>query len=255
MNIPRISLIGAGPGDIELITLKGIKAIESADVILYDALANEELLAYAKPEAIKVYVGKRLGKYVYTQEQINYQLVQLALDYGHVVRLKGGDPFVFGRGFEEIEYVRSFNIPCEVISGVTSAIAAPASVGIPVTTRGYAESFWVITGTTKTGELSNDLKLAAQSTATVVVLMGMSKLDQICEIFTEYQKQETPVAIVQNGTRDNAKYLVGTIEDIGEKVKTQKLSNPAVIIIGEVVSLHPEYIETYLKEEIRTTRG
>jgi uroporphyrin-III C-methyltransferase len=114
-------------------------------------------LAYAKPEAIKVYVGKRLGKYVYTQEQINYQLVQLALDYGHVVRLKGGDPFVFGRGFEEIEYVRSFNIPCEVISGVTSAIAAPASVGIPVTTRGYAESFWVITGTTKTGELSNDL--------------------------------------------------------------------------------------------------
>ena len=119
MNIPRLTLIGAGPGDIELITLKGIRAIKSADVILYDALANQELLEYARPEALRIYVGKRLGKYVYSQEEINLKIVTLALEYGHVVRLKGGDPFVFGRGFEEIEYAKNFNIECEVVSGVT----------------------------------------------------------------------------------------------------------------------------------------
>ena len=250
MNIPRLTLIGAGPGDIELITLKGIRAIESADVILYDALANEELLAYSRPNTVMVYVGKRLGKYVYKQEEINYKIVELALQYGHVVRLKGGDPFVFGRGFEEIEYARAFNIECEVVSGVTSAIAAPASVGIPVTTRGFSESFWVITGTTKTGDLSNDIALAAQSTATVIILMGMSKLDKICQIFHQHGKAQMPVAIVQNGTRKNVNYVIGTIQDITQKASLQQLSNPAVIVIGEVVSLHPEYIEAYLKEAI-----
>lgn len=246
MNIPRITLIGAGPGDVELITLKGIKAIKTADVILYDALANEELLEYAKPTTQLVYVGKRLGKYVYTQEEINYKVVQLALQYGHVVRLKGGDPFVFGRGFEEIEYARAFNIPCEVVSGVTSAIAAPASVGIPVTTRGYAESFWVITGTTKTGSLSKDIELAAQSSATVVILMGMSKLSQVCDLFSQHGKANTPVAIVQNGTKENARYVLGTINDIQYKSKVEELSNPAVIVIGEVVSLHPEFVKEYV---------
>ncbi len=246
MNIPRITLIGAGPGDVELITLKGIKAIKTADVILYDALANEELLEYAKPTTQLVYVGKRLGKYVYTQEEINYKVVQLALQYGHVVRLKGGDPFVFGRGFEEIEYARAFNIHCEVISGVTSAIAAPASVGIPVTTRGYAESFWVITGTTKTGSLSKDIELAAQSSATVVILMGMSKLSQVCDLFSQHGKANTPVAIVQNGTKENARYVLGTIDDIQYKSKVEELSNPAVIVIGEVVSLHPEFVKEYV---------
>lgn len=246
MNIPRITLIGAGPGDVELITLKGIKAIKTADVILYDALANEELLEYAKPNTQLVYVGKRLGKYVYTQEEINYKVVQLALQYGHVVRLKGGDPFVFGRGFEEIEYARAFNIDCEVVSGVTSAIAAPASIGIPVTTRGYAESFWVITGTTKTGSLSKDIELAAQSSATIVILMGMSKLTKICHLFSKHGKSNTPVAIVQNGTKDNSRYVLGTVEDIEYKSKVEELSNPAVIVIGEVVSLHPEFVKEYV---------
>lgn len=246
MNIPRITLIGAGPGDVELITLKGIKAIKTADVILYDALANEELLEYAKPNTQLVYVGKRLGKYVYTQEEINYKVVQFALQYGHVVRLKGGDPFVFGRGFEEIEYARAFNIECEVVSGVTSAIAAPASIGIPVTTRGYAESFWVITGTTKTGSLSKDIELAAQSSATIIILMGMSKLAHICNLFNKHGKATTPVAIVQNGTKENARYVLGTVEDIAYKSKVEELSNPAVIVIGEVVSLHPEFVKEYV---------
>ena len=250
MNIPRISLIGAGPGDIELITLKGIRAIESADVILYDALANEALLAYSKPTALKVYVGKRLGKYVYTQDQINYKLVELALQYGHVVRLKGGDPYVFGRGYEELEHAKAFNIECEVISGVTSAVAAPASVGIPVTMRGLAESFWVITGTTRTGSLSNDIALAAQSSATVVILMGMSKLDQICDLFIQHGKAQTPAAIIQNATKEEAHFVVATVEELVAKATAQHIQNPAVIVIGEVVSLHPQFIETYAREEI-----
>jgi uroporphyrin-III C-methyltransferase len=241
MNIPRLTLIGAGPGDIELITLKGIRAIKSADVILYDALANVELLEYARPDALRIYVGKRLGKYVYTQEDINQKIVYLALEYGHVVRLKGGDPFVFGRGFEEIEYAKNFNIECEVVSGVTSAIAAPTSVGIPVTSRGYAESFWVITGTTKKGGISKDIELAAQSSATIVILMGMSKLAQICEVFRSHGKSEMPMAIIQNGTRKNRREVVGTVSSIIEKVEKEKMANPAVIIIGEVVSLHPEF--------------
>ncbi len=242
MNIPRLTLIGAGPGDIELITLKGIRAIKSADVILYDALANQELLEYARPDALRIYVGKRLGKYVYTQEEINLKIVTLALEYGHVIRLKGGDSFVFGRGFEEIEYAKNFDIECQVISGVTSAIAAPASIGIPVTSRGFAESFWVITGTTKSGELSKDIELAVQSTATVVILMGMSKLVQICEIFASNGKNEMPMAIIQNGTRQNARAVVGSVSNIMEKVLEEKIANPAVIIIGEVVSLHPDFV-------------
>jgi uroporphyrin-III C-methyltransferase len=250
MNIPRLTLIGAGPGDIELITLKGIRSIKSADVILYDALANQELLEYARPEALRIYVGKRLGKYVYTQDEINHKIVQLALEYGHVVRLKGGDPFVFGRGFEEIEYARNFNIECNIISGVTSAIAAPASVGIPVTTRGYAESFWVITGTTKSGQLSNDIELAAQSSATIVILMGMSKLAQICEIFERNHKSQMPMAIVQNGTRDNVKYVIGTVASITDQANTQRIENPAVIVIGEVVSLHPEFYGELVAKKI-----
>jgi uroporphyrin-III C-methyltransferase len=246
MNIPRLTLIGAGPGDLELITLKGIRAIKSADVILYDALANVELLEYARPDALRIYVGKRLGKYVYTQDEINEKIVYLAKQYGHVVRLKGGDPFVFGRGFEEMEYAKIFDIDCEIVSGVTSAIAAPASVGIPVTSRGYAESFWVITGTTKKGELSRDIELAAQSTATVVILMGMSKLSEICEIFAQHGKSEMPMAIIQNGTRKNVKSVVGTVSTIIEKSIAGNIANPAVIVIGEVVSLSPEFINYQL---------
>ncbi len=242
MNIPRLTLIGAGPGDIELITLKGIRAIKSADVILYDALANQELLEYSRPEALRIYVGKRLGKYVYTQEEINLKIVTLALEYGHVVRLKGGDPFVFGRGFEEIEYAKNFNIECAVVSGVTSAIAAPTSIGIPVTSRGFAESFWVITGTTKLGELSRDIELAVQSTATVVILMGMSKLTQICEIFASKGKNNMPMAIIQNGTRENGKAVIGTVSSIIKKAEAERIANPAVIVIGEVVSLHLEFV-------------
>jgi uroporphyrin-III C-methyltransferase len=238
---PKLTLVGAGPGNAELISLKGLRAIKTANVILYDALASEEILEYASADTLLIYVGKSLGHYKYTQAQINELIVKYAYTYGHVLRLKGGDPFVFGRGFEELSYARQYGIDTEVVSGISSCISVPASIGIPVTHRGLAESFWVITGTTKTGELSADIKLAAKSNATIVILMGMSKLQQICEIFTEAGKAHTPVAVIQNGSRSNSRYAIANISNITDAVTENKLTNPAVIVIGEVVSLQQRF--------------
>jgi uroporphyrin-III C-methyltransferase len=232
---PKVTLVGAGPGDPDLLTLKGAKALAEANVVLYDALANEELLSYAPKKALKLFVGKRKGCHAYTQDEINQLIVDNALTYGHVVRLKGGDPFIFGRGSEEIEFVESFGIPTFVVPGISSSIAVPASQGISLTKRGVSESFWVITGTTSDRNLSNDVALAAQSTATVVILMGMSKLEQIVALFQKESKGETPVAIIQNGTTPQEKIGVGTIDTIQAVVVENKLSSPAIIVIGEVV--------------------
>jgi uroporphyrin-III C-methyltransferase len=230
----RLTVVGAGPGDIELITLKAIKALENADVVLYDALVNEELLQYAK-NAELIFVGKRKGCYAYQQEQINELIVSRAKSHGHVVRLKGGDPFVFGRGSEEMEYAASYGLEVAMVPGISSSLCVPAYQNIPVTKRGSSESFWVITGTTKEHKLSADVALAAKSSATVVILMGMSKLQQIVELFKGEGKFDMPIAIIQNGTRDNEKLGIGTIETIIEVVEQEELSNPAIIIIGEVV--------------------
>ncbi|MFQ3173349.1 MAG: uroporphyrin-III C-methyltransferase [Flavobacterium sp.] len=233
---PKVTLVGAGPGDPDLLTIKGAKALAEAHVVLYDALANEELLDYAPKKALKIFVGKRKGCHAYTQDQINQLIVDNALTYGHVVRLKGGDPFIFGRGSEEIEFVESFGIPTFVVPGISSSIAVPASQGISLTKRGVSESFWVITGTTSTRKLSTDVALAAKSTATVVILMGMSKLEEIVAIFQSESKGKTPVAIIQNGTTPQEKVGIGTINTIREVVAEHKLSSPAIIVIGEVVA-------------------
>ena len=207
----RLTVVGAGPGDEDLITLKAIKAIESANVILYDALINESLLKYASADAELIFVGKRKGCYAFQQEQINELIVAKAKERGHVVRLKGGDPFIFGRGAEEIDYVRPFGLETFVVPGISSSVAVPAYQGIPLTKRGASESFWVITGTTKKHQLSNDVVLAAKSTATVVILMGMSKLSEIVDIFSKENKADSPIAIIQNGTRANENVGIGTI--------------------------------------------
>jgi uroporphyrin-III C-methyltransferase len=237
MNIktPKLTVVGAGPGDVELITLKAIKAIESADVILYDALINEELLNYASKDAEIIFVGKRKGCYAFQQEQINELIVAKAHEKGHVVRLKGGDPFIFGRGAEEIDYVQPFGLETFVVPGISSAIAVPAYQGIPLTKRGASESFWVITGTTKNHQLSEDVAIAAKSTATVIILMGMGKLDEIVRIFSEENKQDTAVAIIQDGTTENEKVGFGTISTICKVVEEKQLTNPAIIVIGDVV--------------------
>ena len=242
MNIPHLTLIGAGPGDPELITLKGINALKKADVVLYDALSNAELLHYAPVDAIKIFVGKRLGCHSISQSEINQQIVELAHKYGHVVRLKGGDPFVFGRATEEIDAATAAGIPVSVVPGISSAIAIPESQFIPLTARGINESFWVTTGTTKTGSISADLHFAAQSSSTVVILMAMSKLKEIMDIFCLYGKSETPVAIVQNGTKPEEKIVTGVVNNIFDKAMREGIANPAVIIIGEVVNLRMKTI-------------
>lgn len=234
LKTPKLTIVGAGPGDVDLITLKAIKAIESADVVLYDALINEALLEYAKGAEL-IFVGKRKGCYAFQQEQINELIVTKAKEKGHVVRLKGGDPFIFGRGAEEIDYVRQFGLETFVVPGISSSMAVPAYQGIPLTKRGASESFWVITGTTKKHQLSDDVVLAAKSTATVVILMGMSKLGEIVKLFFDENKQDVSVAIIQNGTRDNQNVGIGTIETIEQIVAEKQLANPAIIVIGDVV--------------------
>ena len=230
----KVTLIGAGPGDPDLITVRGVKALQKADVVLYDALISRELLDYAST-AKKIFVGKRKGAHRYSQDEINRLIVKCAFEYGNVVRLKGGDPFIFGRGSEEIDYMESFGIETALISGISSSMAVPASQGISLTKRGVSESFWVITGTTSDRKLSKDVYLAAQSTATIVILMGMSKLPEIVEVFKQFDKADVPTAIIQNGTTASEKIGLGTINSIEETVYQKQLSSPAIIVIGEVV--------------------
>lgn len=238
---PKLTIVGAGPGDAELITIKAIKALSEADVVLYDALINTNLLEYAPSTALKVYVGKRSKKHSFLQEQINKKIVEYALKYGHVVRLKGGDPFVFGRGTEELKYARLFNIETAVVPGISSSIGVPALTGIPVTHRGISESFWVITGTTRSGKLSEDVRKAAQTDATVIILMGVNKLSQIVEVFKEADKGKTGVAIIQNGTLHNENVAIGNINTIEDIARQKEIGSPAVIVIGEVVKLHERF--------------
>ncbi len=243
----KLTLVGAGPGNGELITLKGIKALQKADVVLYDELANAALLEFAPEHALKMYVGKKAGEASFSQEEINGLIVRLARKRGHVVRLKGGDSFVFGRGHEEMEYARDYDIICEVVPGVSSCIAVPASMEIPVTRRGVSESFWVITATTRTGELSEDLRLAVQSKATVVVLMGMNKLNEICDLYKSFGRGHLPMAVIQNGTRPDEKSVMGQVWEIPHLVRENNIGTPAIIMLGEVVALHPDYALEYLK--------
>ncbi len=240
---PRITLVGAGPGDVDLITIKAIKALKTADVVLYDALVNEELLTYAPETATKVFVGKRSGEHSYSQEVVNKLMVDYAINYGHVVRLKGGDPFVFGRGYEELDYASSFNIPTQIVPGISSSIGVPGLQQIPVTHRGLSESFWVVTGTTSNGNISSDLYQAAKSNATVVVLMGINKLKEITEVFKAESKNQLPVAVIQSGTTENEKVAIGVVDTIVDLVAEKGIKSPALIVLGEVVSLHPQFKE------------
>ena len=238
---PRITLVGAGPGDPELISIKGMKAIQTADAILYDALAGKELLDYAPAHCTKLNVGKRGGCISHQQSTINELLVHCAYKYGHVVRLKGGDPFVFGRGYEEIIYTEKHGIKTTVIPGISSSISVPALEGIPLTVRGINESFWVTTATLSTGELSNDIKLAASSSATIVILMGLQKIEEIMEIFKLNGKEQLPVAVIQNGSLSSQKIALGYVDSIVQEVRQQQIASPAIIVVGEVVKLHKNF--------------
>jgi uroporphyrin-III C-methyltransferase len=249
---PKLSIVGAGPGDPDLLTLKAIKTLGLADVILYDALVNKAILDFAPANAIFHYVGKRKNLHTYTQSEINQLIVNYAFSHGHVVRLKGGDPFVFGRGKEEILHAESFNIETAFVAGISSSIAVAGSAGIPVTHRGISESFWVITGTTYANELSEDLKSAVHTNATVVVLMGLGKIAAIADLYIRHGKGELPIAIVQNGTLPNERIIIGNAYDIVEKVSLENIQAPAIIIIGEVVKLHPNFQLIYQTLELNS---
>lgn len=232
---PKLTLVGAGPGDPDLITVKGLKKLAEADVVLYDALINKELLKYAPANSEKIFVGKRSGSHRFTQNEINQMIVHYARERGHVVRLKGGDPYIFGRGFEEYSFAVNHLIPVEVIPGISSATGLSATHHLPITLRSISESFWVVTGTTKEGVFSKDIKIAAQSTATVIILMGMKKLSKIVRTYQTISKGHYAVMIIQNGTLENERVVIGNINSIENLVNEQRLSSPAIIIVGEVV--------------------
>lgn len=234
---PKLSVVGAGPGDPELLTIKALNAIKQADVVLYDALANADILTYCKPEAVTVYVGKRKGTPSISQDEINQLIVRHACTYGHVVRLKGGDPFVFGRGFEEMLYAEKCGIAAEYIPGISSAIGVAGLENIPLTHRGTSESFWVITGSTTESKYSSDLHAAAQTNATVVVLMGLGALPAIVEVFMQYGKAHLPVAVIQSGSLPFSQIVSGTVADIVSIVHKAGVEPPGIIVLGEVVGL------------------
>ena len=242
----KVTLVGAGPGDIELLTIKGLKAIQKADVILYDALVNEQLLLEA-PNAKHIFVGKRKGFKAYSQDEINRLIVESAFEYGNVVRLKGGDSFVYGRGFEEIEFVEAFGIKTEVVPGISSSISVPALAGIPVTHRSVSNSFYVLTGTLSDGSFNPEFKNAVNSNGTVVVLMGLSKISNICELYRTHGKHNKSIAVISNGSLENQRTVVGKIDTIENIVKAESIQAPAIILIGEVVDLQKKY-DSILKE-------
>lgn len=237
---PKLSLVGAGPGDPELITLKAVNTLRSADVVLYDHLANPELLDYCHPLCEKVFVGKKGHCKSISQDSINFLIVDKAYEKGHVVRLKGGDPFIFGRGSEEINFARKRGLTTCYVPGISS-INAIGHNDIPLTERGISDGFWVITAHKSDGGLSKDIHLAAQSNATVVILMGMSKLKEIVSIFSQNGKGSTSAAIIQNASRPDVRKILGSVASLEELVKEHSLSNPAVIVIGEVVRAIDSY--------------
>ncbi|TDQ42594.1 uroporphyrinogen-III C-methyltransferase [Aureibacillus halotolerans] len=245
----KVYLVGAGPGDPDLITVKALKAIQAADTILYDRLVNPELLREAKPEAHLVYCGKSPGYHAMTQETINRLLVKYGRKSTSVVRLKGGDPFVFGRGAEEAEALARAGVEYEVVPGITAGIAAPAYADIPVTHRTLARSFAIVTGHQKKGEPENvEWGHLAKAVDTLVIYMGIKNLRWICErLLLEEKAASTPVAIVQQGTTDEQKTVTGTLGTICEIARAADIQNPAVIVIGDVVSQHT------LMQELKAT--
>ena len=240
MNRGKVYLVGAGPGDPGLITVKGLKCIESSHVIIYDHLAVKSLLSYAGLDAETIYVGKKAGIHTKSQDEINRLIVEKALDGRTVTRLKGGDPFVFGRGGEEARELIRHGIPFEVVPGVTSGIAAPAYAGIPLTHRDAAASVAFITGQEKPGRKTSriDWKSLSRGIDTLVFFMGVKKLPEIARNLTAQGKPaETPVALIRWGTTHRQVVVTGDLGNIVEKARMADIRPPAIIIVGEVVRL------------------
>jgi len=236
----KVYLTGAGPGDVELLTVKALRVIREADVIIYDRLANPELLKEAKNGCEFVYVGKEDGRHIMPQDDINETIYQNALKHENVVRLKGGDPFVFGRGGEEALYLFERDVKFEIIPGITSAISAPAYAGIPVTHRGIAVSFRVVTGHESPNKKVSQIPWETFKTDdTIIFLMGLHNLPKISKKLIEIGKAaDYPVAVISKGTTKEQSVVVGTLENIVEKAKD--VPTPALIVVGKVVELREQ---------------
>jgi uroporphyrin-III C-methyltransferase len=233
-----VYLVGAGPGDPELITVRGLACLRRADVVVYDRLVSEALLDEAPPEAERIFAGKFPGCHALSQERINAILVERALAGLTVVRLKGGDPFVFGRGGEEVAACAAAGVPCEVVPGVTSAIGVPAAAGIPVTHRGIARSFAVVTGHPVRGSEDELDWEALARMDTLVVLMGVERLGVVAETLRARGRDgATPAAVIERGTLPGQRVVTGTLADIAARARASGVTAPATVVIGGVVGL------------------
>jgi uroporphyrinogen III methyltransferase / synthase len=239
MKTGKVYLVGAGPGDSELITVKGVEAIKKADVILYDRLVNPRLLEYAKANCELIYCGKLPNRHFMKQDEINRTLLEKALAGYTVVRLKGGDPSVFGRVGEEAEVLADYNVNYEIVPGITSGIAAPLYAGIPVTHREYAGSFAMVTAhdKSKNGKPDIDWEGLARGVQTIAFYMGISNLEHICENLILHGKSpHTPVIVIRWGTWSRQQSIEGTLSSIVQKVRDGKIENPAITLVGDIVA-------------------
>jgi len=235
-----VYIVGAGPGDPKLITLKAVDVIKKADVVLYDRLVSKGILSMIPKNAKKIYVGRDVGDDYKHQHSTNDLMLKFAKTNKHIVRLKGGDPFIFGRGGEEAEFLKSHKIKFEIIPGITSGIASAEYSGIPLTHRDYASSVAFVTGheDAKKRKESVKWKKLATSVDTIVIMMGLSRLDIICKnLISGGMDKKTPVAVIQDGTTPKQKMVKGNLDTISQKVKQAKIKPPSIIIVGKVVNL------------------
>lgn len=235
----RVYLVGAGPGDPELLTLRAVRLLQQAQVVVYDHLVSNAVLDFIGPGAERIYAGKRRNEHTMRQENINALLVKLALEGKQVVRLKGGDPFIFGRGGEELQALAKQGVAFEVVPGVTAASGVASYAGIPLTHRDYAQSCIFVTGQLKDGSANLDWPSLIRLRQTVVIYMGLGGLAEICrQMMAHGAAPELPIAVVQDGSITSQKVITGTLSNIPARVAQAGLESPCLTIIGEVVKLH-----------------